>query len=74
MSFCVRAAGKEGGCHEEDREKSGLGHLKQTERTSQQVAKGRLRLALAAAAESKKAAGQSSAALRVGRLFIESPP
>jgi hypothetical protein len=37
------------------KEKSGLGHLKKTERMSQQVAKSRLRLALAAAPQSKKA-------------------
>ena len=40
-------------------EKSGLGHLKKTKRTSQQMARGRLRLALAAAAESKKREGQA---------------
>jgi len=40
-------------------EKSGLGHLKKTERMSQQAAKGRLRLTLAAAAESKRAEGKA---------------
>jgi hypothetical protein len=39
--------------------KSGLGHLKKTQRMTQQMAKGRLRLALAAAAESKKAEGKA---------------
>jgi hypothetical protein len=35
--------------------KSGLGHLKKMERMSQQTARDRLRLALAAAAENNKA-------------------
>ena len=39
--------------------KSGLGHLKKKERMSQQMAQGRLRLALAAAAEIKKAEGKA---------------
>jgi len=39
--------------------KSGVGRPKKTARTSQQMARGRLRLALAAAAESKKAEGRA---------------
>jgi len=40
------------------RGKSGLGRTKKTAQKSQQMARGRLRLALAAAAESKKAEGR----------------
>jgi hypothetical protein len=38
--------------------KSGVGQTKKTAQKSQQMASGRLRLALAAAAESKKAEGR----------------
>ncbi len=39
--------------------KSGVGGPKKTEKMSQQTARGRLRLALAAAAESKKPEGRA---------------
>jgi len=49
--------------------KSGVGRPKKTAQTSQQIARGRLRLALAAGGE-QEGGGPSSAALRVVCLFL----